>query len=139
MGSALSLPLTCMSWICLSICLFAGAPTGSLLLLPPEMTRCRLCTQQGFDKHVTCEWMDFSSPSTQDLKPRIPERKLNSFSTLASGFRLLKLTTAPSFPDRRLMEVLMRPSGHQKERERKSNSLINPQIIVTDKKRSYFL
>lgn len=32
----------------------------------------------------------------------------------------------------------MRPSGHQKERERKSNSLINPQIIVAEKKEVIF-
>lgn len=119
------------------LCIFVVIPKCTLLLLPPTMTRSILCMQQGFNKHVMCAWI-IAHPYLH-FKLRIPKRKLNSSSAPFSCFRLLELTTASSFPDQMLMEVLMRPSGHQKERERKSNSLINPQIIVAEKKWSYFL
>lgn len=119
------------------LCVFVVVRKCTLLLLPLTMPRSLLRTQPEFDKHVMCAWtIAYSSPH---LRLRIPERKLNSSSAPFSCFRLLELTPASSFPDQMLMEVLMRPSGHQKERERKSNSLINPQIIVAEKKWSYFL
>lgn len=117
--------------------MFVIAPKCHLLLLHPVMTGCIVCAQEGLNKHVIHEWINCSSLPTSQAQD--PERKLNSLSTLFSCFRLLELTRTSSFPDQMLMEVLMRPSGHQKERERKSNSLINPQITVTEKKWPYFL
>lgn len=63
---AFAILLPCLGFIFLLVI----APTCSLLLLSPEMTRSGLCTQQGLAKRV-CETISFSSLSTsQTQDPR---------------------------------------------------------------------
>ena len=112
-------------------------PTWSWHLLPPGMTGSRPCAHQRFGKHVICEWVRSLSPATSQTQ----DPRENTSFTLSSFLLLQTIGTLGCF-------LLLwsnangganEASGHQKERERKSNSLINPQITVTEKKRSYFL